>query len=101
MQQRVTPLKANQNEWTAQQFPEQWVRYLQEHDHSTGTIKKYKQAVSRFLVWYEHEEQVPLTLSTLTPIALIGYRNALQHELHRSTSTVNLQVSALRAWCGW
>jgi site-specific recombinase XerD len=101
MQQRVTPLKANQNEWTAQHLLKQWVRYLQDHDHSPGTVKKYTQAVSHFLAWYEHEEHSPLILSSLTPIALIGYRNALQHEQRKSKSTVNLQVSALRSWCGW
>ncbi|MFL5665638.1 MAG: hypothetical protein ACJ8BW_30495 [Ktedonobacteraceae bacterium] len=42
-----------------------------------------------------------MTLLTLTPIALIGYRNELQHAQHKSISTINLQVSALRAWCGW
>ena len=101
MQPRVTPLKANQNEWTAQHLLEQWSRYLQDHDRSTGTVKKYTQAVSHFLTWYEHEEHSPLILSSLTPIALIGYRNALQHEQRKSKSTVNLQVSALRSWCGW
>lgn len=101
MQQRVTPLKANQNEWTAQQLVEQWVRYLQDHDRSAGTVKKYTQAVDHFLAWYEHEEQSPLILSALTPIALIGYRNALQHEQRKSKSTVNVQISALRSWCGW
>jgi hypothetical protein len=49
MQQRVTPLKANQNEWAAQHLLEQWSRYLQNHDHSTGTVNKYTQAVSHFL----------------------------------------------------
>ena len=101
MQQRVTPPKANQNEWTAQHLLEQWSRYLQDHDRSAGTVKKYTQAVSHFLTWYEHEEHSPLILSSLTPIALIGYRNALQHEQRKSKSTVNLQVSALRSWCGW
>ncbi len=101
MQSQITPLKATQHAWTARHLLEQWSQYLREHDHSSGTVKKYTQAVSRFLAWYEHEEQAPLTLPALTPIALIGYRNALQHEQHRSTSTVNLQVSALRAWCGW
>jgi integrase/recombinase XerC len=101
MQQRVTPLKASQNEWTAQQLLEQWVRYLQDHDRSAGTVKKYTQAVDHFLAWYEHEEQSPLILSALTPIAFIGYRNALQHEQRKSKSTVNVQVSALRSWCGW
>ncbi len=101
MQQRVTPLKTNQNEWTVQQLLELWGRYLQGHDHSPGTVKKYTQAVSRFLAWYEHEEQSPLILSALTPIALIGYRNALQHEQRKSKSTVNVQISALRSWCGW
>ena len=42
-----------------------------------------------------------LTLQTLTPLALIGYRKELQHEQRKSISTINLQVSALRAWCGW
>jgi len=43
----------------------------------------------------------PLTLETLTPIAIIGYRNELQHAQHKSISTINMQVSALHAWCGW
>ena len=38
MQQRVTPLKASQNEWAARPLPEQWSRYLQDHDHSTGCV---------------------------------------------------------------
>lgn len=40
-------------------------------------------------------------MSHLTPIALIGYRNELQHEQHKSISTINLRISALRAWCAW
>lgn len=80
---------------------EEWRVYLQEQDHSSGTIKKYTQAISRFLTWYEAEEQAPLTLATITPIALIGYRNELQQEQRKSISTINLQISALRAWCGW
>lgn len=101
MQQRLPLLKTNRNEWTAQQLLEQWVRSLQEHDRSAGTVKKYRQAVEHFLTWYEHEERSPLTLSALTPIALIGYRNALQHEQRRSKSTVNVRISALRSWCSW
>jgi site-specific recombinase XerD len=101
MQQRITALNTERKEWTPQALLIQWQRHLQAHDHSAGTVKKYTQAVARFLAWYEREEQAPLQLSTLTPIALIGYRNELQHEQHQSTSTINLQVSALRTWCGW
>ena len=101
MQQRVPLLKANQNEWTAQQLLELWSLYLQDHDRSAGTVKKYTQAVAHFLSWYEHEEQSPLILTALTPIALISYRNALQHEQRKSKSTVNVRVSALRSWCSW
>src|SRR5260370_13714199 len=101
MQPRITPVKTEHKEWTPQELLDFWQHHLQEHDRSAGTVKKYTQAVARFLAWYEREEQMPLQLSTLTPIALIGYRNELQHEQHRSTSTVNLQVSALRGWCGW
>ena len=96
-----TPLNTERKEWSIQELLDQWQHHLREHDRSAGTIKKYIQAVLRFLNWYEKEEQVSLQLSTLTPIALIGYRNELQHEQRKSTSTVNLQVSALRAWCGW
>src|SRR5258708_28998376 len=101
MQPRITSLKTERKERTPQELLDLWQQHLQEHDRSAGTVKKYAQAVAGFLAWYEREEQMPLQLSTLTPIALIGYRNELQHEQHRSTSTVNLQVSALRGWCGW
>lgn len=98
MQQRVTPLKTNKNVWTPKALLEVWHRHLQEKDRSTGTVKKYTQAVSHFLAWYEQEERVPLQLAHLTPIALIGYRNELQHEQHKSISTINLHISVLRSW---
>jgi integrase len=63
--------------------------------------EKYLQAVTQFLAWYLQEERVPLQVAALTPIALIGYRNFLQHEQQKSMSTINLRVSALRAWCAW
>jgi site-specific recombinase XerD len=99
--QRVTPLKTDRPDQMPKELLECWRRFLQEHDHATGTIKKYTQAVVHFLAWYEQEERVPLQLATLTPIALIGYRNELQHEQHKSISTINLRISALRAWCAW
>ena len=101
MQPHVTPLKIERKEWTPEQSLEVWRQYLRGKDRSAGTIKKYIQAVARFCAWFEQVEQAPLSLSALTPIALIGYRNELQHEQHKSLSTINLHVSALRAWCGW
>lgn len=101
MQQRVTTLKIDRNAQTPQELLGMWHRHLEERDRSAGTIKKYTQAVARFLAWYEHEEHAPLQLSALTPITLIGYRNNLQYEQHKSTNTINVQVSALRSWCDW
>jgi site-specific recombinase XerD len=101
MQQRVTTSKTDRNARTPQELLGLWRRHLEEQDRSAGTVKKYIQAVLRFLTWYEHEEHVPLQLSALTPISLIGYRNNLQHEQHKSTGTINVQVSALRSWCEW
>jgi site-specific recombinase XerD len=98
--QQVIPLK-NDLSLTPDRLLEQWRTFLQEQDHSSGTVKKYIQAVAHFLVWFEHEEHAPLQLTTLTPIALIGYRNELQHKQHKSISTINLRISALRAWCAW
>ncbi len=99
--QRVTPLKTERTSQPPEVFLEDWRRFLQEHDHSPGTVKKYTQAVAHFLAWYEQEERMPLQLAALTPIALIGYCNELQHEQRKSISTINLRVSALRAWCAW
>jgi site-specific recombinase XerD len=98
--QQVVPLKTDRM-LSPELLIEQWRVSLQEQDHSSGTVKKYTQAVSRFLAWYEAEEQASLTLATLTPMALIGYRNELQQEQRKSISTINLQISALRSWCGW
>lgn len=101
MQSRITPLKTEWKELSPQELVNLWQHHLQEHDRSAGTIKKYTQAAMHFLAWYAREEQAPPQLSSLTPIALIGYRNELQHEQHKSSSTINLQMSALRTWCGW
>lgn len=104
---RVIPIKKNRpqrplgpREWLAEQL-EDWRQSLQEQDRSPGTVEKYAEAVLRFLAWYEQEEGAPLQVEALTPIALIGYRNYLQHEQQKSVSTINLRISALRAWCGW
>lgn len=99
--QRVTTFKREREDENLEALLISWSHYLQEHDRSAGTIKKYTQAVAHFLTWYEREERVPLRLGTLTPIALIGYRNELQHGQHKSVSTINLRISALRAWCAW
>ena len=78
-----------------------WLEKLQASDRARGTIRRYKSAVEGFLTWYSREQQRPLTLSTLTPITLIIYRNYVQRTQHRATSTVNGQVSTLRARCAW
>lgn len=86
-------------------FPEEvlprWLEKLQANDRARGTIRRYKSAVEGFLAWYERCEQRPLTFPTLTPIALVGYRNYVQRTQHRATSTVNGQISALQAFCAW
>ncbi|HJT56224.1 MAG TPA: tyrosine-type recombinase/integrase [Ktedonobacteraceae bacterium] len=74
---------------------------MQASDRAKGTIRRYKSAVEDFLSWYERCEQRPLTFATLTPIALVGYRNEVQRTQGRATSTVNGHLSALRAWCAW
>lgn len=99
--QHITPLKTDGQGSTPEVLVSQWKHYLQEQDHSPGTVKKYTQALAHFLTWYEQEEQKPLRLAHLTPIALIGYRNELQHAQHKSINTINLRISALRAWCAW
>lgn len=90
---------------TTSPFPEEvlphWLEELQANDRAKGTIRRYKSAVEGFLAWYECCEQRPLTFSALTPIALVGYRNYVQRTQRRATSTVNGQISALRAFCAW
>ncbi len=54
-----------------------------------------------FLVWYESEEGRVPQLQDLTPIALLGYRNELQHGRAKSPSTVNTRLAGLRSFCGW
>src|SRR5437588_9804367 len=78
-----------------------WLEELQASDRARGTIRRYRSAVEGFLAWYERCEQRPLAFSSLTPIALVGYRNYIQRTQRRATSTVNGQISALRAFCAW
>ena len=76
----------------------QWLNDLRANDHAAGTIRRYKSAIESFLGWYAQEEQRPLELLALTPIALIGFRTWLQQRQGRATSTVNGHVSALKSW---
>ncbi len=80
---------------------QRWLEDLQANDRAKGTIRRYKSAVEGFLVWYSQEEHRSLTFAALTPIALVGYRNYVQRTQRRATSTVNGQISALRAFCAW
>jgi integrase len=75
--------------------------YLQEKDRSIGILTKYTHLVTHFHTRYEQEERPPLILEVRTPIALIGYHNELHHAQHKSISTINLRISALRARCCW
>ena len=68
-------------------------------DRAASTCRRYVGALHQFLDWYAVQEHRPLTLLQLTPITLVGYRNALQRTV--KTSTVNTHVSALRSWCTW
>jgi len=99
--QRVIPLKSARREIAPESLLELWCHSLQAQDRAPGTVKKYVQAVARFFIWYEQDTGTPLHLAALTPISIIGYRNALQHIQQKSRSTINLQISAVRAWCAW
>lgn len=100
MQQNLRALHEN-----ASQAPEDllplWRQYLIGQDRSTATIKQYLFAVAHFLTWYEQEARGPLVMRDLTPIDIMSYRNHLQHEQKKALSTINLRISALRAWCAW
>ncbi len=99
--QRISPRKRERLGELAAPLVEEWGRALQDRDHAPSTVKKYTQAVTHFRAWYAQEAGHPLHLDDLTPVSLIGYRTYLQHDQQRARSTINLQISALRAWCAW
>lgn len=101
MQQNVRAFHS-QEDHNPELFLLPWQAFLREQERSEGTIKMYLHAIKNFLEWYEQEEHAPLSsLRDLTPIALRGYRNDLQHEQQKAVSTINMRLSALRAWCAW
>jgi site-specific recombinase XerD len=79
----------------------EWGRDLESADRSGHTVRAYAGAVRGFLLWYRDEEGRSPTLADLTPIALLGYRNELQHGRAKSTSTVNTRLAGLRSFCRW
>jgi site-specific recombinase XerD len=78
-----------------------WEQEMAQDSAKRGTAKKYRQAVVFFLNWHEQEQGRPLGLSDLVPVTFIAYRNDLQHRGKNKVSTINLRMSALRAWCKW
>ena len=80
---------------------DEWLIDIQHKDRAANTLRLYKSAVYRFVQWYQEQEHRDIDLADLTPIALIGYRNELQHHQNKATSTVNAHVAAIRTWCAW
>src|SRR5438445_9455244 len=78
-----------------------WEQEISQDTAKKGTAKKYRQAVVYFLNWHEREQGRTLTLSDLVPVTFTQYRNDLQHHGKNKVSTINLRMSALRAWCKW
>jgi site-specific recombinase XerD len=79
-----------------------WQQDLRAADQAPRTVARYGGVTGAFLTWLATAERRPvpeLTLAELTPIALVGYRTALQRTA--ATSTVNTHLCALRAWCAW
>ena len=76
-----------------------WAEHLGAADYAASTVKRYSGAVRQFLTWYKKQERRPIELTDLTPIAMMGYRQAIQQS--RTTATTNLHVAALRAWGSW
>lgn len=76
-----------------------WLEELRRADYAATTVARYGSAIRGFLTWHEQEERRLPELDDLTPIALVGYRSMLQR--NRATSTTNVHVAALRAWCQW
>jgi integrase len=76
-----------------------WIRNLVANDRSPHTVRLYAIAARQFLRWSGDQEGRALSVDDLTPIALLGYRNELQHRRARAPRTVNAHVAALRAWC--
>ncbi len=86
---------------SVEELVSEWGRDLESADRSGHTVRAYSGAVRDFLLWYRDEEGRSPTLADLTPIALLGYRNELQHEQAKSTSTVNTRLAGLRSFCAW
>jgi len=82
-------------------FVEEWMQAMLENDRSANTIRLYKKVVISFILWYQDQEHRAISLDDLTPIALIGYRNEMQHHQNKATRTINAHVAGIRAWCTW
>lgn len=76
-----------------------WAQHLGQVDYAAATVKRYCGSVRQFLTWYEKQERRPVELVDLTPIAMMGYRQAMQQ--NQTTATTNIHVAALRAWGSW
>lgn len=76
-----------------------WLGDLAAADRAARTLTRYGAVGRRFLAWFAAQEGRAVTPADLTPIALVGYRTALQRVA--ATSTVNTHLCALRAWCAW
>jgi site-specific recombinase XerD len=76
-----------------------WAAALSDTGRALLTRRRYVQAVQAFLVWFKEQNHETFAPARLTAIDLTGYAQHLQRSA--ASSTVNVHICALRAFCLW
>jgi integrase/recombinase XerC len=65
------------------------------------TAASYRAAIGAFASWHRQHEPGPLAMAAVTPLCVRSYRDHLLDEAHRSASTIDVRLAALRAYYGY
>jgi hypothetical protein len=72
-----------------------------QHLLSSGRAKSYRAAIGAFASWHRKHEPGPLAMAAVTPLCVRSYRDHLRDEAHKSASTIDVRLAALRAYYGY
>jgi integrase/recombinase XerC len=80
---------------------DEFTQHLLASGRAERTAASYRTALGAFVRWHRDHEPPPLVMAAVTPLCVRAYRDHLRDQAHKSASTIDVRLAALRAYYGY
>ena len=81
-------------------YLQDFLDHLYDHDKSEQTIRAYFADLSAFVTWIQEQTCESFSPQMITPLDLVNYRKKLKDD-EKSPATINRHIASMSAFCKW